>query len=285
MSRNSKLISIVLTLMLCMSMCVVSVWAVGEYGDSEYTDITDEPVYTEDPAPSDPTTTYEPQDSTDPTYTEDTEPSYDPTDTTDYTEAPSETDEYTTGYTYDTQDYTNYTTENSYVGGGQTYTVPETTAPSAALYDVKGEVDGKELNSNDWKDIALKLKNANSADDDDDDFSFIKNNNSTADNGEWLLIGGIVCLILSAGGIGYIIYTAVKRKKELAAAGGKPSSNSRYAVAGASAGRKGRDDYGDGFKSSSKKNNRANDKSKFDTADVSLKPNQTRYKNGNRRYK
>ena len=57
--------------------------------------------------------------------------------------------------------YNNYSnTETFYVGGGQTYIPPKATAPSAALYNSdKKTIDDKELNRNDWGDIASRLKN------------------------------------------------------------------------------------------------------------------------------
>ena len=70
--------------------------------------------------------------------------------------------------------------EEVYVGGGQSYQPPQSTAPSAALYDTKNKkIDDNTLNKNDWGDIASKLKNAgkNSSDDDGTgDFSFIQQN-------------------------------------------------------------------------------------------------------------
>ena len=49
--------------------------------------------------------------------------------------------------------------QDVYVGGGQSYQPPQSTAPSAALYDTKDKkVDDKTLSSNDWGDIAAKLK-------------------------------------------------------------------------------------------------------------------------------
>lgn len=295
MSRKSKIIAVVLMIVFCVSLCTISVWAVENASDYiDYTNdtATFEPV---DPSVEDTTApSYEEPEVTDPIYTEDTYPGdigeLDPTkDTTSYEET-TDTYEDTSDYSDVTEDTTYYQSstfsEYSYVGGGQTYTVPETTAPPAALYDVKEEVDGKELNSNDWKDIAQRLKDAGSADDDDgDDFGFIKNNNSTTDNGEWLLIGGILCLVLSAAGIAYIVVSTVKRKKSLA--GHTASANGRFATATATAsagGRYRKDEYGDGFKaSSSKKSNKSN---KFDTADVRLpKSSQSRYKNSDKRYK
>lgn len=175
------------------------------------------------------------------------------------------------------ENYENYG-ESSYLGGGQTYVEPENIAPSASLYNSSGSVSEKTLNSGDWNDISEQLKNASNISDDADDFGFIQNNNDLSDNGEWMLIAGIVCFALSAAGIFYFIVLTVqnKNKSKLAAAGvtGRDSKSSAS-----------RDYYGDGYKTHSSQKAKRN--SKFDTAEVTLPKNSQgkRYKNNGRRYK
>lgn len=177
-------------------------------------------------------------------------------------------DDYYYGDDYYASSYDGTDYYSSYVGGGQTYVVPESTAPPAALYDVTGRVDGKELNSSDWDDIAESLKNA-SADDGGDDFSFIQKNNSNFDNGEWMLFAGIACLVLSVAGIVYVIISSAKARRKFSFA-----NNGKQAVAAVS----GSDAYGDGYSGSS--GSKKSDKSKFDTAEVKLNKNK-----GGKRYK
>lgn len=168
--------------------------------------------------------------------------------------------------------------ESSYLGGGQTYVEPENIAPSASLYNSSGSVSEKTLNSGDWNDISEQLKNASNISDDADDFGFIQNNNDLSDNGDWMLIAGIVCFALSAAGILYFIVLTVqnKNKSKLAVAGvtGRDSKSSAS-----------RDYYGDGYKTHSSQ--KAKRSSKFDTAEVTLPKSSQgkRYKNNGRRYK
>lgn len=175
------------------------------------------------------------------------------------------------------ENYENYG-ESSYLGGGQTYVEPGNIAPSASLYNSSGSVSEKTLNSGDWNDISEQLKNASNISDDADDFGFIQNNNDLSDNGEWMLIAGIVCFALSAAGILYFIVLTVqnKNKSKLAAAG----VTGRESKSGTS-----RDYYGDGYKTHSSQ--KAKKSSKFDTAEVTLPKSSQgkRYKNNGRRYK
>ena len=120
---------------------------------------------------------------------------------------------------YDDNDNNN-NTETFYVGGGQTYIPPKATAPSAALYNSeKKNIDDKELNKNDWSDIASRLKNtgnANSSEDDGSgDFNFIQKNTAKEDNGHWIIIAGVLCLLLSVTGFIYLIASAISRRRRL----------------------------------------------------------------------
>ena len=139
--------------------------------------------------------------------------------------------------------------EEVYVGGGQSYQPPQSTAPSAALYDTKNKkIDDNTLNKNDWGDIASKLKNAgkNSSDDDGTgDFSFIQQNTAREDNGHWIIIAGAACLLLSVIGFIYLIASAVSRRRKLNAAMSSNGSQNGYYRAN--------DDYDDGYKPAAKK--------------------------------
>ncbi len=222
-----------------------------------------------------------------------TDSSYvEPDSSSDYGDISSSyNDDYSSSYSDYTDDYNSYSSDysdeysesdyySSYVGGGQTYVVPDSTAPSAALYEVNGKVDGKELNSSDWDDISNSLKNA-SASDDGDDFSFIQNNTSGGDNGQWMLFAGIGCLVLSAAGIVYVVVSSARNRK-MAAKGSRVSGNPAVAAAGASGRHNG--DYGDGYSVSGSSSHRKKvHSSKFDTADVKLP--KSAHAKGGKRYK
>ena len=146
-----------------------------------------------------------------------------------------------------------------YVGGGQTYVPPVSTAPSAPLIKTQNNIDVNELSKNDWNDIKASLTKAQKGGaDSGDDFSFIQKNTSKADNGHMFLVIGIAMVILSVAGFTYLIVSAVRRKnaapiKGVKSAGG--SAPSRY---------RDESDYDDGYKKqvSSKK------ASKFNTAKI-----------------
>lgn len=217
--------------------------------DVPISSVVDEPTV---PVEPDPDVPEEPIDSSSEPYDDPYSNSYD--DGNNY---------YSSDYEYSDDD-TNYI--SSYVGGGQTYVVPDSTAPSAALYNVNGKVDGNELNSKDWDDIAESLKNASVIDGDGDDFSFIQKNNSAFDNGDWMLFAGIACLFLSAAGIAYVTISTVKARKKLSVINlGKPNAGGKHAVAVNSVSGS---EYGDGFSSSSDTKNV--EKAKSDTANAKL---------------
>ena len=128
-------------------------------------------------------------------------------------------------YDADGNTYSDYS--EVYVGGDQTYTPPASTAPSAPIYDTsKTKVDEKTLSASDWNDIKAKLGGSKNAKSDGGDFAFIQNNTSTDDNGHLILIIGIALLVLSLFGFGYLIFSAVNRRKKTALAhAGKASAN------------------------------------------------------------
>lgn len=275
MSRRTKLITALLSFIFCLSLFTVTVFAV----DPESSDIIDDPIYTEAPDPiyTDPVPV-----ETEPPYVEPvTEPPY----VEPVTEAPYYEPETTPDYNSSQLDYDSDNGGESsefYVGGGQSYVPPLSTAPSAALYDSDRKIDDSVLSNNDWKDIAANLSNASDSGDGSDDFSFIKNNDSMGDNGDWMLYTGIACLALSAAGIAYFIFSTVNRHKKVPSRSGK-----QYAYAGSGGRYRSGNDYGDGFRESESKQKKINKSRKYDTADVTLPKSSSglHYKNGGKRYK
>ncbi len=281
MSRKNKLITALLSIVLCFSIFTITAYAVDLDGDG----IDDDVVVTDPPAVVETDPPYvEPE--TEPPYVEpETEaPYYEPETEAPYYE-PEEPD-----YNSDSSQIY-YESDNGgessefYVGGGQSYVPPASTAPSAPLYDSNRKIDDSVLSNNDWKDISASLKNAGQgSENDSDDFGFIKNNDSLGDNGEWMLYTGIACLALSAAGIAYVIISSVSKHKKLS--GGL--SGKQYAYAGAGNGRyRSSSDYDDGYKDEKTEKKKIDKSRKYDTADVKLpkSSNGTRYKNGGKRYK
>lgn len=162
-----------------------------------------------------------------------------------------------------------------YVGGGQTYVPPVSTAPSAPLIKTQNNIDVNELSKNDWNDIKASLAkaNKNGGMSDGDDFSFIQKNTAKGDNGHLVLVLGITMLVLSVAGFTYLIVSAVRRRRQMAA----PLAAKAAAHSSASGHYRDDSDYNDGFKASSKKAD------KFDTAKI---PNASKAKQkGGKRYK
>lgn len=275
MSRRTKLITALLLIIFCFSLFTVTVFAV----DPESSEISDDPIYTVAPDPiyTDPIPV-----ETDPVDVEpETEPPYvEPVTEAPYYE-PETTPNYDSSQLYYDSDNGGESSE-FYVGGGQSYVPPLSTAPSAALYDSDSKIDDSVLSNNDWKDIAANLSNASDSGDGSDDFSFIKNNDSMGDNGDWMLYAGIACLALSAAGIAYFIISTVNRHKKVPSGNGK-----QYAYAGSGGRYRSGSDYGDGFRESESKQKKINKSRKFDTADVTLPKSSSgsHYKNGGKRYK
>lgn len=149
-------------------------------------------------------------------------------------------------YDSDGNSYSNQ--DEVYVGGGQSYQPPASTAPTAALYDTDKKVDVNELSKNDWGDIANMLKNTGTAESDGDDFAFIQKNTSKKDNGHWIIIAGAICILLSIAGFIYLIVSKISRRKKIKEGNiGKTSDPQRKGVA-----RRSNDDYDDGYGSKGK---------------------------------
>lgn len=275
MSKHFKLLTILLSVILCFSAVTFVVGAIDADGDG-YDDETGEFVGGGSSAVEpDPTYYTDPYVEPEPDYTDpyvEPEPDY----TDPYVEPePDYTEPYYNPGSSDTGGDNSYVADPpSYVGGGQSYVAPVSTAPSVPLIDSDNNIDVNELSSNDWKAISASLKNANNnSGSDSDDFGFIQNNNSSGDNGQWLLITGILLILLSLSGISYFIFSAVSRRKKFAYAGTaqKPAAyENHYHL---------NDDYGDGYRVSKKNNKKKTDRSrKYDTADIKLPKNS----NGNR---
>ena len=147
-----------------------------------------------------------------------------------------------------------------YVGGGQSYAPPVSTAPSVGLVKTEKNIDVNELSKNDWNDIKASLQKASKGGSasDGDDFSFIQKNTAKEDNGHMVFVLGLALVILSVAGCSYLIISAVMRRKKIKA-GGVSSSGAHSA---GSSHYRADNDYDDGYKASSKK------ASKFDTADI-----------------
>ena len=279
MNKHLKLITALLSIILCISVFTLSASALDADGDGyddetgEYIGVYTEPVYTE-PIYTEPVYT-EPV-YTEPVYTEPvyTEPAYDYTEPVyDYTEPVYDYDDdyndYDDAQSSDSYNDYDFDTEYDVDYSADSYVAPET----SPLYESDREIDDSELSKSDWDYIKANLNNADGSDDGSDDFNFIKKNDSKGDNGDWMLIVGVVCILLSIAGITYVIASAVIRRKK--------TKGSAYASASASNPRyRSDDDYGDGYKSSKSEKKKLDRSRKYDTADVVLPRN----KNG-RRYK
>lgn len=282
MKKHLKLLAIVLSVILCFTAFSLTVAAVDSDGDG-YDDITGELIGGDssmvEPEPTDPPYTEPEPEPTDPPYTE---PDYTEPEP-DYTDAPYTEPDYTEP-TYDPgyEEPSDYESESSdddyyipdppsYVGGGQSYVAPESTAPSVPLIETNEDIDVNELSSNDWKEISANLKNASNSSD-GDDFSFIQKNTSSGDDGYWLLILGVVLVLLSLAGITYFFVSGAMTRKKLASAGSqsKGGSQGRY---------RSNDDYDDGYKTSHREEKKkAKRSSRYDTAEVTLPKNRNRYR-------
>lgn len=250
MSKHLRLVIAVLTIVFALACCSLSVFAEADAG-SQDSQLNPEPVPTEqyyppEPQPTDPYYPPETEQPTEPYYPPEpqpTEPYYPP--------EPEQPDyDNNSGGWYDSDGNSYDSPDDVYVGGGQSYDPPISTAPSAALYSTDKKIDVDELSKNDWGDIAAKLKNASVSGDDDGsgDFSFIQQNNSNVDNGHWIIIVGILCILLSITGFGYLIASGVIRRKKMKAGNISRSSaqneRNRYRQ---------NDDYDDGYKAPAKK--------------------------------
>ena len=257
MKRNySKAIVAFLTAIMCLCVCVFSVYAVpaedgevtpGPGGDQSQSDQSSDVPYIPD-QPSDGGDQSSAQSSDVPYIPEDNQSSYDDGGNngggdyqTSYETNDSDDGNNNVYYDSDGNSYSNQ--DDVYVGGGQSYQPPVSTAPTAQLYDTDKKVDVNELSKNDWGDIANMLKNTGSADGDGDDFAFIQKNTSKNDNGHWIIIGGLLCILLSITGFVYLIASKIRRRKKIRE-GNITKTTDPQKKAGA---RRANDDYDDGY--------------------------------------
>ncbi len=292
MSKKIKMITALLAVMFCATAFSITAYAVDGDEDTPVTPQESseaEPSYEPDTPSYEPDTpSYEPDT---PSYEPDT-PSYQP----DYSSSYYSYNDNNSSYYNDNSSYQSssnnnyyeYNDVNSYLGDGQTYVEPSTAASAAAVYDVDDrKIDDTELSSNDWKEIQANLNKANSSGSDSDDFAFIKNNDSKIDNGDWMLILGIILLVLSGAGFAYVVVSHIMRRKRV-----KSGASGGYAGRTAErfdSSQRSNNDYSDGYKSSAKNQEKMKKRrSKFDTAEVRVptSSNGSRYRNSNgKRYK
>ena len=264
MSRKIRLLSVMMAAVMGLSaVSAVTAFAEEENGNADPV-VSEIDGDNEDPAPP------EVHDFTEAPYVPDQNPDHDPNPDPYYPDNPSYEDGGNSGSGnsgnsnsgshngwsgYDGEsDYNN--SETFYVGGGQTYIPPKATAPSAALYNSdKKTIDDKELNKSDWGDIASKLKSAGtiapSEDDGTGDFNFIQKNTAKEDNGHWIIITGVLCLLLSLAGFIYLIASAISRRRRLTAPAAGSSAQGYYRAD---------DDYDDGYQGGKKEKSPKNGK-------------------------
>lgn len=297
MKRKSKLLALLLSLVLCFSVFTAVTVFATENDEGVDTSASEPETAAPTPETASPTVAPETKAPTQPPTQKPTQaptqaPTQKPTQAPAVTQAPeteapeTEAPETTAAPTYEETEATynennnNYNEEYYYeTTEGYEERESNTTdekAETAAVYDAENDDVSKDtLKKGDWAKIAAQLKGANG--DNADDFAFIRNNDAgSGNNGEWMLILGI---LMEAAGIGIIVTMVVmnfKKKKALAGGGthggqggARSRSNSKpRPQRSASANEGGR------HMSKSKR-------SKFDTADVVI-PKHAKESNPNR---
>lgn len=279
MNRHLKLITALLLAIFCFSIFTLTALAADLDGDGyddetgEYIGVVTSPIVEDPTVAPDPVVTDSPYEE--PTY----EPA--PVETDPVVEIPETDPYYNQGDIYDNNDdYNDSQNSNLYSDDDELY-IPVETTPKTDLYESDREIDDSELSNSDWADIKANLSNASGSDSGTDDFDFIQKNDSTSDNGGWMLIAGVVCLLLSVAGIIYVIASSVSNRKKT-----KGAYSSKQPAYAGSAHYRSANDYNDGYKKSSKEDKKKLDRSRrYDTAEVKLPKSGTRYKNGGKRYK
>ncbi|SCX91501.1 hypothetical protein [Ruminococcus sp. YE282] len=283
MIKQHRLITALLTFIFCITAFSFTAYAVGENtgdqpsGGDDTSSIIEPPTYAP-PVESDPQSSQSDVSSDPPQYN----PDYN--NSSNYYSEP----DYYSSNDYDYND--NSQSSELYVGGGQTYDPPASTAASVPVYDVDSKkIDDSVLSSKDWKDIQASLNNAGDSNSGDDDFSFIKNNDSKLNNGDWMLFLGIALIILSIAGISYVVIEIIKQRKGVTVGGFSHRKmpgrvKSRNAVA-----HRPQSNHNDAaYRSYQKAQEKELERSrKYNTAEVHVPKNSSgkRYKNGGRRYK
>lgn len=290
MIKQHRLITALLTFVFLISAFSFSAYAVGEdvgdpsSGGGDSSSIIEPPTYAP-PVESDPQSSQSYVSSDTSQYNPDYSSSYYYDESDNYS---SNNYDYNDNHNYDYDD--NNQSSELYVGGGQTYDPPASTAASVPVYDVDSrKIDDSVLSSKDWKDIQASLNNAGDSNSGDDDFSFIKNNDSKLNNGDWMLFLGIALIILSIAGISYVVVTIIKQRKGVIAGNFNRSrmpgrAKSRNAVA-----RRPQNNRNDNaYRASKRMQEKELERSrKYNTAEVHIPKSSSgkRYKNGGRRYK
>ncbi|HCB94965.1 MAG TPA: hypothetical protein DEP65_04480 [Ruminococcus sp.] len=283
MIKQHRLITALLTFIFCITAFSFTAYAVGANtgdqpsGGDDTSSIIEPPTYAP-PVESDPQSSQSDVSSDTPQYN----PDYN--NSSNYYSEP----DYYSSNDYDYND--NSQSSELYVGGGQTYDPPASTAASVPVYDVDSKkIDDSVLSSKDWKDIQASLNNAGDSNSGDDDFSFIKNNDSKLNNGDWMLFLGIALIILSIAGISYVVIEIIKQRKGVTVGGFSHRKmpgrvKSRNAVA-----HRPQSNHNDAaYRSYQKAQEKELERSrKYNTAEVHVPKNSSgkRYKNGGRRYK
>ncbi len=280
MNRKYKLFALILSLVFCLTVfTAVTAYALPE----DYTG--------DDPVPSEteyvpPETEYVPPETE--YVPPETETKYDPVPSeTEYvppeTEAPVETqapeennDDQQDDYNYD--DYSNYDYEER-----ESNTTNEK-AETAAVYDAeKDDVSTDTLKKSDWAKIAAQLKNANG--DEGDDFAFIRNNDpNSGNNGDWMLILGILMEAVGVGIIIFLVVTKLRQKKAVkaGAGGGRGGNPPRGTGAPRAKAPQKQPHYAE--KAPNAQRFTKKQRSKFDTADIAI-PKHAKKPSGGTRYK
>ena len=305
MNKHSRLITALLALIFCVS--AVTVFSVQAFAESQASEGGDTPVIDPEPVYTDPITPEPEPVYTDPVVPEPvyTEPVYvEPVDgggggsddgsggnsgnsgNTDSGNS-GNTDSGSSGSSdnsssgnsvyYDSDGNEHADQSDVYVGGGQSYDPPVSTAPSVALVKTENNIDVNELSKNDWNDIKASLEKASKGGKtDSDDFSFIQKNTAKEDNGHMLFVLGLAMVILSVAGFTYLIVSTIIRRKKIKA--GVPSSSGSHSAE--SSHFRSNSDYNDGYKASLKNTE------KFDTADIPTVSNNKKPKSkGGKRYR
>lgn len=259
MKKYSKIIAVVCSVLMCLSVCMFSVYADNESGaqpadpgqggesqSSQGGDQSDVPyIPDQDPGQSSEAQSsdvpYIPEQDSASSYDDggngggyDSQTSYE----SSYDDGGNSSNVY---YDADGNSYSNQS--DVYVGGGQSYQPPVSTAPPAALYDTDKKIDVNELSKGDWGDIAKQLKNSGKSDSGGaDDFTFIQNNTSRTDNGHWIIIAGITCIALSVTGFIYLIASKIHKRNKI-----KAGNITRSTPGKSASSHRANDDYNDGY--------------------------------------
>lgn len=266
MKNKIKLLSIVLIVTFCLSLCTITTNAVTATVNK-----IGEPIAETVPVATDPPVETEPVATQEPTQTPTQEPTQAPTQqitqeptqpiTQPPTQAPTERPTQQETVNRPTRETTPAPNVDS-----TTPVVQNDNSQSAthSVYDVDGDVDTDNLNKKDWDELKDMLDGADGKGSAGGDFDFIQKNTRSGDNGLWILIVGIVCVVAGIGIIVAVIYFSKKKKKMLDAGNFESDSKKQEK------------------KTTSQEKRQINKRSKYDTDEVYISREKTR---GGTRYK